>query len=654
MRKKDKLNGMIDEMRDLHENRGGEPDKNRMEQSVIRRLVSGIRIRRIIIALLVVFIVAALIAGVYWKFFRPYKVRDNGVTWKIGDIEVTTTVPDDEDETRKISHWVGYYDPLLRESSSFRIVEPYESIEGSAFIVDVNIDDDRYLLFPGTEKPRNMCFNVLGSQAKATREIDALAKEMLSVKLWPAPLWRLRPVVKLLKDRKYGLISPGPYSGLSDASKLYYGDESVYTLRGVTWGSDFCTVNLTAWQDHFVVQPFISSQFTLLGNESGYTAYQTEKHWGSYVNKDIVLSKKSLWMHSQFLELSQRSVSPDFSRSLSEVVDALWEHGPDSLQSASLNEQRMMLRPWYEEGWEPEMEVRRNEYRNTRPDLIPCTIGGVDVSRPSWPERYRMRLGRGETSLNIESNYTSVGTYVDVKVNDEDKLKFYIRHEKPYPVLETTFDEETEALLTEAADIASAVLAEPESAWPEGKVPEPYLESWLGAIASRRIVLETESHRTFVNSEVHWQGDDVAMVVNFGEYDDIDMDVLFRSDGFELLLKSSKSLLTSKPDRGLFLHRAPGGREEVLTTREIERLHSLVAALDAIQEYEVARVSPQSEASKEGDLDHVVPEGVLPGIEELRRFLANPEVPPVKTFTELPGIDWDYAAVLERDKYLFP
>ncbi len=653
MQKNDELNGMIDEMRDLHENRGGEPDKNRMEQSVIRRLVSGIRIGRIIIALLVVFIAAALIAGVYWKFFRPYRVIDNGVTWKIGDIEVTTTVPDDEDETRKISHWVGYYDPLLRESSSFRIVEPYESIEGSAFIVDVNIDDDRYLLFPDTEKPRNMCFSVYGSQAKATREIDALAKKMLSVKLWPVPLWKLRPVVKLLKDRKYGLISPGPYSCYITATKKHFGNEYVYTLRGLDWGAAYL-VNLTIWPDHFAIQPSTSGQFTLLGDESGYTAYQQEKYWGSNVKEKIVRSKKTLWMHPYFLELSPCRVSPDFSRSLSEVVDVLWQHGPDSLQSASLNEQRMMIKPWYWEGYEPEMEVRRNEYRNTRPDLIPCTIGGVDVSRPSRPERYVMRLGRGETSLNINSNYTSVGTYVDVKVNDEDRLKFYIRHEKPYPVLETTFDEETEALLTEAADIASAVLAEPASAWPEGRVPEPYLESWLGAIASRRIVLETESHRTFVNSEVHWQGDDVAMAVSFGEYDDIDMDVLFRSDGFELLLKSSKSLLTSKPDRGLFLHRAPGGREEVLTTREIERLHSLVAALDAIQEYEVARVSPQSEASKEGDLDNVVPEGVLPGIEELRRFLANPEVPPVKTFTELPGIDWDYAAVLERDKYLFP
>jgi|GEM_PF-2739527 len=649
MKNNDELNGTINEMRSAHENRSGAPDKNRMEQSVIRRLVSGIRIGRIIIALLIVFIAVALVAGVYWKFFRPYKVRDNGVTWKVGDIEVTTTVPDDEDETRSISHWVSYYDRLLRESSSFRIVEPYESIEGSAYIVDVNVGDDRYLLFPGTEKPRNMCFSVLGSQTRATREIDALAKKMLSVKLWPAPLWKLRPVVKLLKDRKYSLISPGPYSGLSDASKLYYGDEYVYTLSGVTWGSGFCTVNLTTWADRYAIQPFISSQFTLLGDGSGYTAYQQDKYWGSNVKETIIRSKKSLWMHSHFFELSPRSVSPELSRRLSETVDVLWEHGPEGLHRAGLQEQRMMIKPWYWEGYEPEMEVRRNEYRNIRPDLIPCTVGGIDVSRP---ERYVMRLGRGETSLNIKSNYTSVGTYVDVKVGGEDKLQFYIRHEKPYPLLETTFDNETEALLAEAANIARAVLNEPASAWPEDRVPEPYLESWLGAIASRRIVLETESHRTFVNSEIHWQGDDVAMAVSFGEFRDVDVEVLLRSDGFELLLNSSKSLLTSKPDRGLFLHRAPGGREEVLTMREIERLHSLVAALDAIQEYEVARISPQFEASKEGNLDHVVPEGVLPGIDELRRFLANPEVPPVETFTELPELNWDYDSVLARNKLL--
>ncbi len=654
MQKNDELNGIIDEMRNTHENRSRPPDKNRMEQSVIRRLVSGIRLGRMIIALLVVFIAAALVAGVYWKFFRPTDAKDGKVTWNVGSVEVTRYIPDGEMENPPVYYLVSYHDRLLHEGSFFHIIECEEPLEGCRYIARAIDDDGCYFFFPADENVPNEHFNVPnehfnvhGMHTLPMYKISSAAEKMLAVKLWPAPLWKLRPVIEKLNAYRYRRTSPGPYSCYITATKKHFGNEYVHTLRGLDWGAAYM-VNLTVWPDHFAIQPSTSGQFTLLGDESGYTAYQQEKYWGSNVKETIIRSKKSLWMHSQFLALSPRSVSPELSRSLSGVVDVLWQYGPGSLQSASLNEQEMMLRPWYEEGRTPGMEKRRNEYRNTRPDLIPCTIGGVEISKPKGRS---MKLARSDTALYVESNYTSVGTYVDLQVNEEDKLKFYIRHEKPYPVLETTFDEETEALLAEAADIASAVLGEPASAWPEGKVPEPYLESWLSAIASRRIVLQTESHLVFVYSEIHWEGSEPAMAMSFGEYKYPDIDLLLEPRGFQLHLKTSGSLLACESGK-MKLLQAPGGREEVLSVRELERLKACVAALDALKDYSPARVSPRSEFSYEGALGQKLLPRILPGIEELRLFLADPMLPPAETVTELPKLTWDYDAVLARNELL--
>ena len=647
MKENDELNNTIGKMRDVHENRNSAPDKSQMEQSVIRRLVSGIRLGRIIIALLVLFIAAALVAGAYWKFFRPADIRDGKVTWNVGSVEVTRYIPDDKIENPPVYYLVSYHDPLLHEGSYFHIIECDEPLEGCRYVARAIEDDGCYFFFPADENVPNDHFNIQGTRTKLMYKISGVTEKMLSFKLWPAPLWKLRPAIEKLNACKYRRISPGPYSGHITAAKQYFGKEYVYTLLGLDWGMPY-KVNLTIWPDHFALQPSIDSRFTLLGDESGYTAYQQDKCWGSNVKETIILSKKTLWMHSRFLALSPRSVSPEFSRSLSEVVGVLWEHGPDSLQSASLNEQRMMLKPWFWEGYDPEMEVRRNEYRNTRPDLIPCTIGGVEISKPKGRS---MKLARGDTSLNIKSNYTSVGTYVDVQVNDEDKLKFYIRHEKSYPLLETTFDDDTEALLAEAANIASAVLAEPESAWPEGRVPEPYLESWLGAIASRGIVLQTESHLVFVHTEIHWEGSEPAMALSFGEYKYPDIDLLLEPRGFQLHLKASGSLLACDSGKAKLL-RVPGGREDALTTREIERLEACVAALDALMDYKPASVSPRAEFSNEGMLVHKLPSQVLPGIEELRLFLADPKLPSAETVTELPELNWDYDAVLARNELL--
>ncbi len=645
MKKDDEVNGVIGKMREEHANRSGGPDRARMEESVVRRLVAGVRVGRIVIALLAVFILVGLAAAVYWKFFRPSESSGDSVVWRLGTCEVTVYPTDD---TGKTEYNIGYYDSLLHEGSSFWLYELPEPLGGSRWVaVDIN-DNESYWLLPSSETPPYSSMNVCGNQNDTWRVINGLTEKMLPVKLWPVPLWKLRPVVAQLGKEKYTLISPGPFSGFTTISKLYFADEEVYTLRGASYGNNVCTVNLTLWPDHFSLQPSISNQFTMLGNTGGYTTYQTERSWGSGVDWNLIVPKKSLWMHLHFLGLAKEQVPPEFSQWLAGVVDTLWQHGPERLEPASQMEQRMMIRPWFWEGYDPESERRRNEYRNTRPKFIPAIVGGVEVSKP---EHYDMGLARGDTSLNIKSNYTSVGTYVDVQVNGENKVKFYIRHEKPYPVLKTRFDPETEKLLADAASIARAVLAEPASSWPNGVIPEPYLECWLGAIASREIVLEREAQRSMVSTEIEWVGDDVGLIINSGDYKAMDLDLRIATDGFALNLGDSGSLITSK-DGQLSVLQAPGGRQVVLTERECERLRACVQALDALQEYTTAKVSPKSDYSPEGLLEHKVPEGVKLGIEALRHFLADPKLPPAEEVAALPPIGWDDASHLARLKLL--
>jgi hypothetical protein len=626
------------------------PDWGRLEQNVILRLVRQVKARRVVIIALSTILLCGLTLVAYGKLFYPSHLLEGRVSWDVGNTEVEVEYPQKKEDSRWVARYYLYdtrLEPIFSRGFTLTLLRSTTYGSHAFFTVRDNSNQECYIIpdakFPVNRASRNADYTK-GISARSIEDFRALAAEMLETKVWPVPLRKIAPAIRQLHEGKYIVITSGPMAGQTEASKLNVGNQNIHTFLCFGDADGSARGYFSLWPEHFAAGAIPSMEFVLSGGNAQYQAYQEFSAWGHASDEQTVRIKKALWLGKYFLPMSTTEVSADLNDQLTKTVNTLWAAGPESLQAASRNNLLMMLKPWYWDSPEPNNVVKPGEKSASRSKVIPCNIGGVGISKPMG---YRLKLEQNNIALWIKDAYGGEGTPVQVNLNEDIKLRFYLRESKPFPRLATVESENTEKLLATVSDMAKAVLAQPSSAWPEGKIPDPNLKTWLTAIVARELVLEAEYHRVRTYSEITWEGDGAALAISFGETNKPDIEVRFEPDKFTLHLVSSNVLLTSENGKAELLQ-APGGRREALSAREMERLKACINALDALRAYEPIRVSPEANVLPEGKLAQGVPSSVLSGIDELRRFLANPVLPDTKQVSELPKIEWGYEDLKKR------
>jgi hypothetical protein len=660
MDKHEKLDETIEKMREASAAAGAAtppPDWGKLEQNVILRLVRQVKIGRLLVLALGTFIIGGIALLVCWRLFIPdiehRKGEDEIVKWRVGQVQISQ-LP--KTTSNKKKHEPSQYflqdivEPLSYQGCKFEIIKPSKPVLGSSYLAIIYREKEvYYFVLKEGGPPNGLCkegVTIQGGEAHAARSFKDICRKMIAHKIWPVSLWRLYPAVKQISEGNFQLIAPGPFTGLATASKLYYGGESVYSLHASTWGNafGFFSTDASLWPDRFVVADY-EDGMALEGNKSGFIAYENVRHWGSGTLDYLAGCKEVLLWSELILPLSPDKLSSDFTLKLKQDFDVLLPQAPSLMKRASMQEIQTMLKPWLYNGREPTSEKKRNQFPRRDVAEVNGVVSGVQFSNPDEGE---LQLSRGRISIKFFSSFTKIGTAVDVLVDGKSRLKFEVRHEKPYPILNSTFDTKTEKLLSEAESIAKVVLAQPSASWPANTVPEPYLRSWLNAVVERKIVLHTEDYEVFAKSYVRWEGNDAYLLMRFGHQMAEDIELEIGNDGFTLHLQSSGSLLRYKADK-LELMQAEGNSNEVLTQRERERLQAYIDSLRAYSKGEWVKPTPEMPSPWQGEPRATIPSETSTGIEKLAKFLENPKLPQAKRVKAVPAIEWGYDSMTKLE-----